>query len=60
MSRCTAMPGNCANPCKSSKVSVNPLKPPAVRKARSPTSIRAASRTEARMAPPLRNLGATL
>jgi len=46
MRRCTATPGNCVNPCKSSKVSVNPLKPPAVKNVRSPASILAASRNE--------------
>ena len=53
-------PGNCTSPCRSSKVSVKPLKPPALRKARKPSSMRAASRRDCRCAPVLRSFGATV
>jgi hypothetical protein len=41
------MPGNCFIPCRFSKVSVNPVKLPCSRNARSPSSARAASRRSA-------------
>ena len=49
--RCTARPGSCARPYRSSKVVVKALKPPYSRKARIPISIRAASRNEERWLP---------
>src|SRR3569833_2860963 len=47
-------------PCRSSKVSVKPLKLPCSRKARSPSSMRAASLREACCAPPLRRDSASV
>ena len=51
ISRCTARPGSCTRPCRSSNVVVNALKPPSVRKLRMPSSMRAPSRSDARLAP---------
>ena len=40
ISRCGPRPGSCLRPCRSSNVSVKPLKPPSPRKARRPSSSR--------------------
>ena len=52
INRCAAIPGSWASPWRSSNVSVNAPKPPRSRNARRPASIRAASTSDPRRAPP--------